>query len=267
MTQTVNPKVPVLMYHEVAPALLDRDQRFMTPLYVMTQELFEDHMKILADRGYRSLLPEEVPGINADGKYVVITFDDGLAGNHRYALPILRKYGFRATFFVAVGSIGSDRFMNWTELQDLVDNGMSVQSHTVSHRPLETLDGEDIRRELSESKREIERRLNTAVSTISFPHGSYNRRVVEIAAQSGYRFMCTSDVKRTYRNSFLENPPVLGRLAVTYKVSAEQLADWVDYKTAGLLAAAWSKRAKSLLRRIVGVKNYSRLYRIFFNIK
>ena len=255
------------MYHEVAPALLERDQRFMTPLYVITQELFDDHMRILAERGYQSLFPEEVPGVRTDGKYVVITFDDGLAGNHKYALPILKKYGFKATFFVAVGSIGSDRFMSWAELQDLVDNGMSVQSHTVSHRPLETLDESDIRKELSESKREIERRLKSAVPTISFPHGSYNRRVVELTTQAGYRFMCTSDVKRTYRNSFLENPPVLGRLAVTYKVSAEQLADWVDYKTAGLLLAAWSKRAKNLLRRIVGVKNYSRLYRIFFNIK
>jgi len=248
MTQTVNPKVPILMYHEVAPALLGRDQRFMTPLYVITQGLFEDHMRTLAERGYQSLFPEEVPGIRADGKYVVITFDDGLAGNHAYALPVLKKYGFKATFFVAVGSIASDRFMNWTELQDLVDNGMSVQSHTVSHKPLETLDSAEIREELAGSKREIERRLNTAVSTVSFPHGSYNRRVV-------------------YRKSFLADPPVLGRLAVTYKVSAKQLADWVDYKSVELLVATWSKRAKSLLRRIVGVKNYSRLYRIFFNIK
>jgi len=267
MNTTFNPKVPVLMYHEVLPALLKRNQRFMTPLYVITSSLFEEHVRMLAQRDYRSLLPEEVPGVNGDGKYVVLTFDDGLAGNYRHALPILIKYGFKATFFVAVGSVASDRFMNWAELQELVDNGMSVQSHTVSHAPLETLGDEEIHRELYESKREIERRLNTTVSVLSFPHGSYNRRVVDIAKQTGYRYMCSSDVTPTYRNSFLENPAILGRLAVTYKVNAQQLSSWVEYNNAELLLARWSKRAKSRLRKIIGVKNYGRLYRIFFNIK
>ena len=267
MNKTLNPKVPVLMYHEVLPALLERDQHFMTPLYVITSEIFENHIKALAERGYRSLLLEDVPRISADGNYVVITFDDGLAGNYRHALPILKKYGFKATFFVAVGSVSSDRFMSWAELKELVKNGMSVQSHTMSHRPLETLSDDEIHKELYESRQAIEQRLNTTVSALSFPHGSYNRRIVKIAEQVGYRFMCTSNVTRTYRSSFLENPSVLGRLAVTHKVSAKQLVAWVDYNNAELLAAAWSKRAKNLFKRIVGVKNYSRLYRIFFNIK
>lgn len=267
MNETFNPKVPILMYHEVSEALLARDQRFMTPLYVITREIFENHIKVLAERGYQSLFLEDVSRVSANGNYVVITFDDGLAGNYRHALPILKKYGFKATFFVAVGAISSDRFMNWTELRELVKNGMSVQSHTVSHRPLATLNDDEIHNELSESKREIEQRLNTSVSAISFPHGSYNRNIVNIAKHVGYKFMCTSDVARTYRSSFLESSPVLGRLAVTYKVSGNQLAGWVDYKNAELFAATWSKRAKNLFKKIVGVKNYSRLYRIFFDIK
>lgn len=267
MNTSINPKVPILMYHEVLPALLERDQHFMTPLYVITSELFENHIRILAERGYRSLLFEDVPNISADGKYVVITFDDGLAGNYRHALPILKKYGFTATFFVAVGSVSSDRFMNWAELKELVKNGMSIQSHTMSHRPLETLGDEEVLRELEESRQAIEQNLDTKVSALSFPHGSYNRRTVKIAEQAGYRFMCTSNVTRTYRDTFMQNPSVLGRLAVTYKVSAKQLVAWVEYNSAELLAAAWSKRAKNLFKSIIGVKNYSRLYRIFFNIK
>jgi len=266
MNSARNSKVPVLMYHEVLPALLERDRRFMTPLYVITNALFEEHIRTLAERGYRSVLPEEVPGLDGGGKYVVITFDDGLAGNYRHALPILKKYGFKATFFVAVGSVSSEHFMSWGELQELIDSGMSVQSHTVSHAPLETLDDEAIRRELRESKEEIERRLNTRVSVLSFPHGSYDPRVVEIARQAGYRYLFSSDVARTYRSSFLEDPAVLGRLAVTYKVGARQLGSWVEYNNAELLLALWSKRAKSRLRKIIGVKNYSRLYRLFFNI-
>lgn len=60
-----------------------------------------------------------------------ITFDDGYADNHDIALPILRRHGLRATFFVATGFLNGGRMWNdsvieavraaKTELLDLSD--------------------------------------------------------------------------------------------------------------------------------------------------
>lgn len=41
-----------------------------------------------------------------------ITFDDGYADNHDIALPILRRHGLNATFFIATGFLGGGRMFN-----------------------------------------------------------------------------------------------------------------------------------------------------------
>ncbi len=52
----------------------------------------------------------------ADGRLpsraACITFDDGYADNHDVALPILRRHGLVATFFIATGYLGGGRMFN-----------------------------------------------------------------------------------------------------------------------------------------------------------
>ena len=157
----------------------------MTPLYNIPAAIFENQIRFLSSVGYKSLLPEEAQGLSGDGKYIIITFDDGLKGNYRYAFPILRKYGFKATIFVAVDKIGAEDFMNWEELYRLLKEGISIQSHTMSHRPLQNLNNKEIYEELYTSKRTIEEKLNTKVHAISLPHGSYNQKVITIPNKQG----------------------------------------------------------------------------------
>lgn len=51
-----------------------------------------------------------------------ITFDDGYADNHDIALPILKKHGLTATFFIATGYLDGGRMWNDTIIE-------SVRSH------------------------------------------------------------------------------------------------------------------------------------------
>lgn len=46
-----------------------------------------------------------------------ITFDDGYADNHDVALPILRRHGLTATFFVATGFLDGGRMWNDTVIE------------------------------------------------------------------------------------------------------------------------------------------------------
>lgn len=48
---------------------------------------------------------------------VAITFDDGYADNHDQALPILRRHGVSATFFVATGFLDGGRMWNDTVIE------------------------------------------------------------------------------------------------------------------------------------------------------
>ena len=46
-----------------------------------------------------------------------ITFDDGYADNHDVAMPILRKHGITATFFIASGFLNGGRMWNDTAIE------------------------------------------------------------------------------------------------------------------------------------------------------
>jgi peptidoglycan/xylan/chitin deacetylase (PgdA/CDA1 family) len=260
-------KIPVLMYHEVSREIAASKLHTMTPMYNVSESLFESQIEALSKNGYRSIFFEDVGALDPDGKYVVITFDDGLIGNVKFALPVLRKYGFKAVFFAAAGSIGSPGFMSWTDLQELIDSGMSIQSHTMSHRSLQILSDNEVAYELRESKRLIEDKLKVRVSSISFPHGSYNQKVVRIASDSGYEFMCSSESVRNFNTTFSNRPVVLGRITVTGKLGADRLLKLAEYDNIELLQEKLTKGAKNLFKLIIGINNYRKLYRFFFNIK
>lgn len=259
-------KLPVLMYHEVTGDIELRGTSFqMTPSYFMSQERFERQLGIFTERGYESIVFEDVPNISGNGKYVMITFDDGWAGNFRYALPILREYGFKAIFFVTVGLIGSKGYMKWDEVAQLAAEGMSVQSHGMTHRPLQSLDQGEIYDELLKSKLYIEGKLNSNVAAFSFPHGSFDKKIVKCAYDVGYNALCTSEMKRNFASDFLKKN-LLGRITMTRELPDEKFIRLVEYNSWEVAKAFIKKKAKNGVKRMMGIENYRRMYRRYFKI-
>lgn len=256
------------MYHEVSGDIRNTNKTHkIAPFYDIPVTMFESQLQLLAENGYKSLLFEDVSNLKSDGKYIILTFDDGLKGNYRYALPVLRRYGFRATIFIAVDRIGSERFMSWSELGELKNQGISIQSHTMTHRPLQTLNEKEIYNELYLSKKTIEKVLHTKVLAVSFPHGSYNQEIITIARQIDYEFMCTSNVDCIYYDSFQNNPRPLGRIALTNKINIEKFSKYLEYDKKEILKLNLSKKTKNLTKQIIGIDIYRKIYRSIFNIK
>jgi peptidoglycan/xylan/chitin deacetylase (PgdA/CDA1 family) len=61
------------------------------------------------DEGVQALCAGRLPA-----RAAAITFDDGYADNHDQALPILRRHGLTATFFIASGFLDGGRMWNDT---------------------------------------------------------------------------------------------------------------------------------------------------------
>jgi peptidoglycan/xylan/chitin deacetylase (PgdA/CDA1 family) len=76
--------------------------------------------------------------------------------------------------------------MNWDELRDHAARGIAIGSHTVSHPHLTTLSDDELRRELTESKREIEDRLRRSCDDLAYPYGEHDARVCAAARAAGY---------------------------------------------------------------------------------
>lgn len=69
-----------------------------------------------------------------------ITFDDGYEDNHRVAMPILKRHGLKATFFVATGFLNGGRMWNDTVVEAVRHaQGLHLGLRTVSGLGLDTL--------------------------------------------------------------------------------------------------------------------------------
>lgn len=69
-------------------------------------------------------------------KLVVLTFDDSVKSHYTVARPVLKKYGFGATFFITEGfSFNRNKkdYMTWQEIAQLHNDGFEIGNHTRNH--------------------------------------------------------------------------------------------------------------------------------------
>ena len=189
----------VLAYHQV-----DRRRDFAWNM--ISPERFAAQGDLLRRRGYSgvTLRDHEEDG---GGKTVGLTFDDALAGVVRFALPVLRQLGFRATLFVPTAWVGCwnewdtrlggrrVRHATWEELRRVVEAGWEIGSHGHTHRDLTHLPDEEVRRELRRSRDLITRETGEDAHSIAYPFGRISERVVRIAKETGFRRGCVSVVQ------------------------------------------------------------------------
>ena len=103
------PRLSVLGYHRVM-AVHD-PLRPGTP----TEAEFEARMRWVASNFDVMPLLDAIRALREDRlpwRALSITFDDGYADNHELALPVLRRLGLQATFFVATGFLDGGCMFN-----------------------------------------------------------------------------------------------------------------------------------------------------------
>jgi peptidoglycan/xylan/chitin deacetylase (PgdA/CDA1 family) len=102
-------------------------------------------------------------------KPVIITLDDDWIGQFKYAIPILRHYGFNATFFVTCqGPIQqapsfmrgkSPDITTWAQLKAIKSMGFDIQNHGMTHHSLIDQPKSILQREIVDSKQCLDSHL------------------------------------------------------------------------------------------------------------
>jgi peptidoglycan/xylan/chitin deacetylase (PgdA/CDA1 family) len=82
--------------------------------------------------------------------------------------------------------------LSWHEVLAMKPH-VDFQSHTVSHPILPKCNDDKSRRELAESKRQLEEKLGAEINSVAYPNGDYSGREVELARSLGYRCALTED--------------------------------------------------------------------------
>ncbi|TMD58669.1 MAG: hypothetical protein E6I87_11475 [Chloroflexi bacterium] len=183
----------ILFYHRISN---DHDDLAVTP------ERFRDQMEFLASAGYRVLDVVQADDLLVRERLpeplIALSFDDGYLDVAQHALPILEKYGFRATVFVVTGAMdGTAAFhwykrqpavMSWTDITKLDhDSPFRFEPHSVTHPNLLTQGEDDVRNEIFNSKAALEQRLGRSVSAFCYPGGLFGHRERALVVAAGYR--------------------------------------------------------------------------------
>lgn len=239
----------VLLFHRIADAA-DRPSDVDTGLFARCLERVRAAVGAVRTLGEAALGP-------AGEDAICLTFDDGWESDATIALPALAQVNFRGTFFITTGHVGTPSFLTWAQVRDLADAGMEVGSHTCSHPDLTRLAPGDLRRELRESRADLEERLGRPVDTLSIPHGIYNRRVLVEATDAGYARVCVSRPGQNPRP--LRAGRQVRRNALHRGIGEADLAHLV--RPDGLTLARWqmSYTARAALRRMLSDAQYARL--------
>jgi peptidoglycan/xylan/chitin deacetylase (PgdA/CDA1 family) len=97
------------------------------------------------------------------------------------------------------------------ELRELVDHGMSIGAHTLSHPMLSQQPSELLWEEISESRRALEQSLNCNIWALAYPFGdsaSVGERELEMARRAGFECAFLNIEKSTRIESFFAFPRI-----------------------------------------------------------
>jgi peptidoglycan/xylan/chitin deacetylase (PgdA/CDA1 family) len=187
----------VLCYHAVS-------QNWPAPLSV-TPERLESQLRLLVNRGYRGSTFSDLTR-ESDDRVLAVTFDDAFRSVLRSAAPVLSRLGLVGTLFVPTDFPGRDgpllwpgidqwlggpfeselAPLSWAEIERLAELGWEIGSHTCSHPHLTRLSDEALDRELRLSRQVCEERLGRPCTSLAYPYGDFDERVVAAAGRAGY---------------------------------------------------------------------------------
>jgi peptidoglycan/xylan/chitin deacetylase (PgdA/CDA1 family) len=238
------------MYHEVVGR-----QQEVGDFWSVTAETFARQLDWIRAQGYRVVTMEEAVQ-RPHPLQVAVTFDDGYIGQYCQAFRILAERGMRATFFVTTDWVGTPGFVTWDGLREMKAAGMSIQSHTVTHRFLSTLDRDEVLQELVRSKEEIDDRLGQRTTSLSLPGGDCSRGSIEaLARRAGYRFLASSE-PGTNAPRYRQDPAWIARLTVR----RGQPDGWFERQVRQDPSLLWRARARyralDLARTFIGRERY-----------
>jgi peptidoglycan/xylan/chitin deacetylase (PgdA/CDA1 family) len=166
-------------------------------------EAFEQLLRSLHRRGFRGVGAEAA--LEGADRGLHVTFDDAFRSVVN-ALGILEELRVPATVFACAAYADEGRpldvpevaaetqaypeelsTMDWDELRSIVERGVEIGSHTVSHPHLPELSDAEIDIELADSRARLEDGLGRPCRFLAYPYGEHDARVRASAQRAGYR--------------------------------------------------------------------------------
>jgi peptidoglycan/xylan/chitin deacetylase (PgdA/CDA1 family) len=181
-------EVPILCYHQIRD-WRDTDSK-TAQNYIVPPQAFRDQLKMLADNGYHTILPDQLYAYLTTGaalppKPIMLTFDDTDLDQFTVATPEMDKYGFKGVFFIMTVSLGRPNYMSKAQVKALSDSGHSIGSHTWDHHNVKQYQGQDWVTQIEKPSKQLETITGKPISYFAYPFGLWNPAAIPQLKQRG----------------------------------------------------------------------------------
>ncbi|MES2418676.1 MAG: polysaccharide deacetylase family protein [Bacteroidota bacterium] len=196
-------QVPILCYHQVrnwkaTDGKVGKD-------YIVEIQNFKDQMKMLADSGYHTILPDQLyaylnTGAALPSKPIMLTFDDTDLDQFTIVNPTLKKLGYKAVYFIMTVSIGKKGkfvdYMSSEQIKQLADEGNVIGSHTYDHKNFKKYTGKDWEEQLDKPTKRLEEITGKKMTEFAYPFGLWNAEGIPELKKRGFKMAFQLSTKR-----------------------------------------------------------------------
>jgi peptidoglycan/xylan/chitin deacetylase (PgdA/CDA1 family) len=182
-------QVPILCYHQIRD-WKPTDSKTAKD-YIVQLNDFKAQMKMLADSGYHTILPDQLyqylnEGTALPSKPIMLTFDDTNLPQYAVALPEMKKYGFKGVFFIMTVSLGRPHYMTKDQVKELSDEGNVIGSHTWDHHNFKKYQGEDWVTQIEKPTKTLETITGKPIKYFAYPFGLWNEQGIPELKKRGF---------------------------------------------------------------------------------
>jgi len=131
------------------------------------------------------------PHRSVPDKLVVLSFDDAVSTQATVAAPMVKKYGFGATFFICEfppDFVDKHKYMSWRQIQQLNAMGFEIGSHTRTHTHVTALTAPQFADELRYIEQKCGRYGIPRPRSFAYPAYVTSPMALQVLRQRGYRF-------------------------------------------------------------------------------
>lgn len=189
-------RLPILMYHHVAL----EDSKGLT----ISEKNLDRQFSHLFEKGYRTYHFRELDQLaqTTSKKNIIITFDDAYVSQMKYAVPLLKKYQLKATFFVPLDFLGKTDSWNTSELDIMTAEQLKsldreiieLGFHSFYHKKYTELSNAEIEADTRRCLEFVsENKLNFS-PVLAYPYGKFPKEKVrnkifqKILSQNGIQY-------------------------------------------------------------------------------
>ena len=126
-------------------------------------------------------------------KLVILTFDDGCKSDLRFVMPLLKKYGFGATFFFTDAflrkeSLKGENYMTWEDAHTIYNEGFEIGNHTRTHPDVTRLSESELKTELKYIENRCKEYAIAEPKTFCYPGWNFDLNALQVLRGKGYLF-------------------------------------------------------------------------------